>query len=391
MNETLSSLSRFMMVVTPDTNKFKEYQHLLPGTAVIDTHDQAPAQVAETILAQVEQKPFRILVLTNRPPFSPAEVVELVRASPRGRDLYIIVLTPHDVRVAFDVRSDIDDLVFLSGNEDLTTVIPAAVTRYLRTMELHKNFITATRTARTAMDSAAEYGSLIHFFDATEACTKLETLSDIIYDFLSNKGLEVVLGISADGDHFYRPANKASGSLHSLLAQLKKAGKRMVSADRLLGYHFGYFTLLVANCPTENPEKHGQLKDSLAHFCAIAEARIKTILIQQRTSIQHEQVLAIMHLIRQSTDESNVRTKAIMKKLLAQIEQAANTFDMHFKEEQKLLEIVQQATESLEQLRENDELIEAHFLELIEVITSVIELSRADKSAEKPSETIELF
>ena len=64
---------------------------------------------------------------------------------------------------------------------------------------------------------------------------------------------------------------------------------------------------------------------------------------------------------------------------------------MSLHEEEKLLGIANQASDSLFNLQENDQLLESHFLSLIETITSIQSLTHQQTPPDEPSDHIELF
>lgn len=391
MKDTIARDSRHMLILAPDPARVAQYQHIIPEATVIDARilsdDTASAAWLNT---QEGRWPFRNTIIVNRPPLDVAETVRRLRATPMGRDLYIAVLTPPDIPFNPDTQLDVDDQVDLPDSESIPAILRTAHLRYERNMALREKFLQATRTARSAMASAAAYGSLIHFFDTSEQCQNLEELADLVQTFLDEKKLSATICIRTGERQIYRPARQPSASRRYLLDQLAAAGRRMVSVERILGLHIDHVTLLIANCPVEDAEGFGQLKDSLAHFGTLVESRIKQILVKEQIARQHEEVLSIMQLIRTATDESNQQIKRIMLRLGHDIELAAHTFDMNIEEERKLLELAGNAADSLDQLQENDSLIEDHFLSLIGSITSLMHLV-SEQAREEAGDSVELF
>lgn len=394
MKKQLTDHFQHMLLFTPDAEKVEAYQHLIPGTHVYSFDPEQNTTDNARLLAQhIVAHHTRILLLINRPPLAPELLVPALRTALNGRDIYIMLVTPHAATQPLQTRLDIDDYIFLTDSDLNEQMLELAVNHYLRTIEMRNRFTSATRTALTAMDAAAEYGALIHFFDASEKCHTLDALADNIVEYLAAKNLDALFCIDTPDQAIRRPATSITSAREYLLKQLKQSSKRVVTADKLLGYRFGHFTLLVFNSPVEQPEKHGQIKDSLAHFSEIVETCIRHIMIRDNITHQHGHVLEIMKLIRNITDGANQRTKAIMRGLVQDIEVAATTYDMNLEEEQKLLGIAHHAADQLDKLHVNNQVIENHFLSLIDTLTSVINLvtPKTESSTPPATDGIELF
>ncbi len=394
MTEPFPIPPQHMLVYTSDAGKIDAYRHLIPGTPVY-APDPAEdiAHAARTLAAQIVSHQAQILLLINRPPLQTGQLVPALRNALKDHNLYIMLITPQDVATAVERGLDIDDYLFLPNAEFNVQMLDLAVNQYLRTIDMRTRFTNATRTAITALDAAAEYGALIHFFDASEKCHSLDALADNILEFLAAKQLDTLFCIDTPEQMLQRPASGIGSAREHLLKQLKQSSKRVVSADKLLGYRFGHFTLVVFNSPVEQPEKHGQIKDSLAHFSEIVETCVRHIMIRDNITRQHEHVLEIMQLIRNVTEGANLRTKTIMQGLVHDIELAATTYDMNLEEEQKLLGIAQNAADQLDKLHVNNQVIEEHFLSLIATLTSVMNLVTPKTESRTPPATdgIELF
>jgi hypothetical protein len=381
-----------MAIITPVPTQTERYKSLAPGAEIIDFHDAIQHQgPIESLIPDAKQSDINIVIVINRPPLLIDQMVNQLRSASGKNKLYILVVTPHDVEYRHQADLDVDDYVFLTDDDISASIFDISRERFQRNIGMRDRFIDATRTARSAMDSASEYGSLVHFFEVSEQCLSIDSLADAIFEFLSNKNLTVDFRINKESDTIFRPVNGSSTARRHMLNKMNTSQKRMVSVEKLLGYHFEHFTLLISDAPVHQPEKYGQLKDSLAHFCTIVESRVKHILIKDRIAQQHADIVQIMDLIRNSTKASKNHINRIMNNLVQEIEVAATTFDMNLAEEEKLLEVANQATDSLYKLQENDHLVESHFLSLIETIASIQSLANAKTETVESSEHIELF
>lgn len=389
MSPQLSDLSRRMSIVTSEPARFDAYRVFVPEANLIQCEEQlTPADLNELLVSDSS-----LVIIINRPPLSVTKVVHALRHNQAGRNLYIVVVTPHDIEYRHndELDMDVDDYIILGDNAQIPQLIETCVARYNRNIQHRDQFVDATRTAISALDSASEYGSLVHFFEISEKCQTAEALAEAVYHFLTRKQLHVNFIIDIGHQNLHWPRGGVSSARRNMLERMSESPKRMVSVDKLLGLNVSHFTLLISNAPADQPEKHGQLKDSLAQFCSIVESRIKDIMIRERLAQQHDEIVEIMNLIRLSTQESKTHIKRIMTNLFQEVELAATTFDMNQQEEEKLLQIANQASDSLYNFQENDQILETHFLSLIETLSSIQTLAQQPHSEPESGDDIELF
>ena len=313
MNAECLNLSRQMTVVTPVPDRFDAYRCYAPYANLLH-HEALTQRMPEQ---HVLDATTAIALVINRPPLMLNDTIAALRQHPGGQDLYVVVITPPDVEYTHQPGLDIDDYMMLREGAEVSSLIEATLDRYLRDAQLRNQFMDATKTALSAMDSASEYGSLVHFFELSEQCHQVESLAEAVYQFLTSKHLSVNFVIDTGQSLLHWPALGVSSSRRNMLERMAQSQKRMVCVDKLLGISATHFTLLVSNAPTDNAERYGQLKDSLAHFCAIVESRVKDIIIRERVAQQHNDIISVMELIRLSTRESKSHIKRIMGTLRA--------------------------------------------------------------------------
>lgn len=380
-------LSHQMSVITAQPALFAPYQQWVPHASLIPYADNTSVGDDGFVLPADTS----IVLIINRPPLDLDQTVACLRANPGGKDLYLVVITPEDIPYQHQSRLDADDYLFLKENADVQALVNICLNRYARDAQLRDQFLDATKNALNAMDSASHYGSLVHFFELSEQCNSIASLAESVYQFLLGKQLSINFIIDTGSQKIYWPREDVSSAKLNMLERMACSRKRMVSVDKLLGVSAQHFTLLISNAPAHNPERHGQLKDAMAHFCAIVESRIKDIMIRESIARQHHEIVEIMSLIRQSTQESKAHIKRIMTTLCQEVELAATTFDMNLREEEKLLSIASEASDNLFNLQENDQLLESHCLSLIDTISSIQLLTNGDKADTDSGDNVELF
>lgn len=387
MSPELLEASRQISVITPQPSEFEAYRAFAPEAKVIECN----AQLSMPDLESLNAADAPLAAVVNRPGLSVPTVVRTLRQSQRGKSIYIVVITPPEIEYHHEPDLDVDDIFILGNFEQTPKLIECLYARYNRNLGLREQFMEATLTTKNAMDSASEYGSLVHFFESSEGCETIESLAEAIQHFLSNKLLQANFIIDTEHQCLHWPSNGVSNARQGMLKRMSESDKRIVCVGKLLGLNFKHFTLLVSNAPVALPAKYGQLKDTLAHFGAIVESRVKDILIRMRLTQQHDEIIEIMNIIRQSTETSKLQVTNITTHLCQEVELAATTFDMNHQEEEKLLQIANHAADSLYNLHENDQLLESHFLSLIETLSSIQLLSKNSTLALEQNDTIELF
>jgi tRNA U55 pseudouridine synthase TruB len=151
----------------------------------------------------------------------------------------------------------------------------------------------------------------------------------------------------------------------------------------------------VTNAPWEDQEKYGRLRDILLQGAALAEAKARTITVNNLISSQHTQVTSIMDMIKSVSAETQMYARDIMKNLSEELHIAAMTLDLTEEQEAKLLQLSREAFDSMEVLYQNSDALEQHFHSLINSITAVQALTKNEVKKKEPEpendEDIELF
>ena len=392
MLDSSDILASQFLLVTSDLSKSDKFRSIAPNAEVV--HWEGLINVKELAQAQVSllaERGCDIVVIAHRPPLDATLVAERIRNCNGGKELYIVVVVPADVDADVGGTSDVDDFLYLAGESLEGPEFQHCVSRYNRKVKSRNEFVTAARTAKNAIESASEYGSLIHFFEASENCSGLLELKDMVAEFLQARKLSADFLISSGEDPLFFLAESHGPSHRSMLEHLRSSEKRIVSADKLLGFNFDHFSLLISNAPHEQPEKYGQIKDTLAHFCTIAESRVKSLCIKASIAQQHERIVQIMDLIRQSSADAKLHINNIMKTLVSEIELTANTFDMNLAEEEKLLEIANSAALDLGRFHDTNQLVESHFINVVKTLSEMKELAFSEQAPIGQGEAVELF
>jgi len=385
-----------LLIVTNKPGNFDRFRHFIPVASVAAISDDGCSfdslSALESALAEIKPD---VVLLVNREPLQVDCLVQALRSLPTGKDAYLILGTPGDSAKAVDYSVDVDDFVELGRTEDdVIQAIRLVSARYNRFNENKQRFTEATRTAQSALESAADYGSLLHFLELSEQCLDLASLADVVVCYLNGKGLNVFFCIQSEQQDIYCPLGNASTTKKQLLEAVRKADKRIIAVDRMLGFCFEHFILLVLGSQREDAAKYGQMKDNLAQFCAIVESRIKSILVHAKINRQHEHLLDVLGLVRQISLDARATTHTIMNHFSREIELISTTFDMSDQEEAKLLELAAEVRENLDELSQTNESIEVHFHDLIGLIVSVKELLDSPPANHLPLEEgmhVELF
>lgn len=392
MLDSVPALDLDFLLITPDIERTNLYAPIIPNAELLQLNcEEDASEHVQNIYETLHSKKIDTIAVVHRPPLDANTFAQKLRALPGGKDFYIVVIVPYDVKPPSGVTTDVDDFLILSAQHLDKSVLQRCLSRYNRNVEIRNEFVAATRTAVSAIESASEYGSLIHYFEANENCNSFGDLKETIADFLLSRNLSVDFVIDTGESLDYWISENRSRNHRFMLDRMRKAKKRMVSTDKLLGFYFEHFTLLISNAPYHEAEKYGRLKDTLAHFCTITEARIRGLIIKESISKQNNDIVTVMNLIRASTEDAKKHVESIMKTLVSDIELAANTFDMNLQEEEKLLQVAQHAASSLWQFHDNSQQLEIHFLSLVESISAMKKLTCASQDAPIQMDSVELF
>ena len=247
-----------------------------------------------------------------------------------------------------------------------------------------KNF---SNIAFTAMSSASEMGVVTVFAEKIQEVMDLERLAQLIFGCLKDFKLEGALQFSFDEDVTVFPKT-VTISQRRLLQGTLTAQARIISHGRFLLFSFNHLQLLVTDAPADDMERYGRLLDVLAQVVSIAEARAKTLRVNQLLKAQQDNTRMVMMLLEMASKDNRNSVKDIMNNLSLSLRDLALGMDLTLAQENAMLKLSEQALNSLETLQEATVAVEEHFRSLLQQLDNVASLLEAPVSdADADNET----
>ncbi len=148
-------------------------------------------------------------------------------------------------------------------------------TRALRTQASE-----AQSTAFTAMQWAAELGNVLEFMRQALTCQQPAALCQLIRHALQGMGLDATVMIHSGHEaHTLSQRGKDIPLDHSILLHLRKL-ERIFEFQRRAVFNYDSVTVVVHDMPRDDPALCGRLRDHLALLAEIADARNKTLSLE---------------------------------------------------------------------------------------------------------------
>lgn len=394
--QQLGTTYQKVLMLTGQPQDMEPYLAIMPDVALMPVQDvmHDKAALRERVADSFMASECDVIILDSRQPLDLATLCRAIREYPAGKESHVLVMTHSEQDWAACMSLNVDDVVRVKPNEPVMASLATVMARYMRALTQRQLLAEKSRQAQTAIETAAEYGALLHFMDAAEKQNELKTLAQLVVRQLASRSLEALVQISSPDEFVVFPSEGAPATHYAILKKLTATDARTIEHDRFLGFRYGSVTLLVSNAPHKDPEKYGNLKDSLAQLCTIADARARSIIIRRSVNEQHDQMLEVMAVIRGASKNFHEHTQHVMVELGQELEIAASTYDMPAEDEAKLVAIANKARDKLDAMHENREIIESHFMELIGAMTglkTLIDPPSTKIEQEDEGDSVQLF
>lgn len=273
----------------------------------------------------------------------------------------------------------------------------------LELLRVHNNELlheieNTSRTALTAMRAASEVGLLMQMVEWLNDCHQVSDVANTLFRVCRSLELKAFCMVKDQEQLDFYPEGMVHETAQKILREAQFSQIRVLSKNRIVVFRLDYLVLMITNAPWEDDEKYGRIRDILLQAAALAEAKVRTISVNNLISEQHQQVQSIMSLIKNVSAETQMYARGIMRNLSTELHEAAMTLDLTEFQEQKLSSLSEEALDAIEVLYENSDALEHHFHSLIDSITKVQALTRipeqsaptANSAAETTPENNEL-
>ncbi len=226
-----------------------------------------------------------------------------------------------------------------------------------------------TDIAFTAMSSASEMGVVAQFAERAQTVMSIERLAQLSLNCLRDLNVDGVLQFAFDDDAAVYPST-APDSYKKLLNGARTANSRIISHGRFLIFSFNHVQMLISDAPHEDLERYGRLRDILAPIVSIAEARLKTLKVNDLLKSQQANSKRVMLLLEMSSTDNRRAVKTIMTELSLSLREMATGLELTLAQENAMLKLSDDALESLESLHEATGQIDKHFRSLLTQLDS---------------------
>jgi hypothetical protein len=260
---------------------------------------------------------------------------------------------------------------------------------------LKEQLKSTTDTAMTAMRAASEIGLLMQLVEWLKESASTDDVANAMFRLCASMELTAYALIVDNTQRTYFPDGAVHEAAKKIMDEALTSDIRVLSKNRILVFRLDYLVLVVTNAPWEDQEKYGRLRDILLQSAALAEAKARTITVNNLINSQHSQVTSIMDMIKSVSAETQMYARDIMKNLSDELHVAAMTLDLTEEQEEKLLQLSSDAFDSMQVLYQNSDALEQHFHSLISSITAVEALTKNEVKKEQPApqsdDDVELF
>lgn len=234
--------------------------------------------------------------------------------------------------------------------------------------------------AFTAMSSASEMGVVAFYAQSVQNISAMDRLAQQTLRCLNDLSVQGFVQFSFDDKVDVYP-NSISASYRDLLLQMRSSQQRIVSHGRFLMFNFENAQFLITDAPLDDPDKCGRLRDVIAHIVSIAEARAKTITVNNMLKEQQDNTRMVMMLLEMASRDNRNSVKNIMLDLSISLRAIAVGLDLTMEQEAAMLALSEKALNSLECLHETTDAVEVHFRSLLLQLDQAAKLLKTDEPA----------
>lgn len=252
--------------------------------------------------------------------------------------------------------TDLDEKLkgYSVGGDDYVTkpVEPAELTQKLNHVietkkiqqSLNQQISESFNTAMQAMTYSSELGQTLEFFRESLNAENFEELALSLFKVTNSYELNCTLQIHT-GDSVLNFNNSGNVTpLEANVIQLARAKQRFYDFGTRTVINYDDFSLLIKNMPLDDTEKYGRYKDTLGTLCNAIEAKISSLLKDNRV-LQLNDILATLQSTMDEIDAAfnNIQNQnvAAIEKMMRDTENAVIHLGLMEYQEENILNIAQ--------------------------------------------------
>jgi DNA-binding response OmpR family regulator len=318
-------------------------------------YDVRQVDTGKAALAAVSKEPPDLVLLdVGLPGMSGYEVCRALRDNPETGDLPIIFLSgmvSEEERLAGYEAGGDDYLTKPVSVDELRSKIRLQLEARAERRRLKADLSNAFSTAMTAMSTAAEIGTVVHFLRTSFSCSDYAALCHEVVNTFASYGLEASVKIHGQQGAVSFSQNGLCSPLEdSVLTHMSRQG-RLFEFGARTSCSYGHITIIVKSDARDDPERHGRMKDNLALLAEGADARVITLDSAAAVTMQHAALSGLTADIQKTLKEIDRRHRSQASKsnqisldLQKNFERCILTLGITHSQEEELAEMLQDAS-----------------------------------------------
>lgn len=366
--------------------------------SIVDETGHPQGELAEFLLDISNKNEFascfnrvKQIVLVSSSHLFEAEYLGAIPAS-ASRLALVKADTSPEARVQLD-NLQLDGLLFSPFTADAVhTKLKKAYDAKKALVELQDEIKNYSSIAFTAMSSASEMGVVAFYAQAIQNTLTFDRLAEQTLRALHDLSVQGFVQFAFDDLISVYPKEISNG-YRDIFTSLRSSSHRIISQGRFLIFNFDNVQLLITDAPLGAPDKYGRLRDVIAHIVSIAESRARTIKLNFLLKSQQENTRMVMMLMQMASRDNRNSVKEIMTNLSLALRELATGMDLNMEQESALLNLSEDALNSLEALHEATDAVEEHFASLLVQLDQAEKLLQGEEEVEAPHTdvSVELF
>ncbi|NML26124.1 response regulator [Zoogloea dura] len=285
----------------------------------------------EACLAALDQVPDIVLLDIEMPGLDGVTTCKAIREAGLMSTQVIFVSVRNDLETrlrAYDAGGN-DYIVKPVLPDELEPKVAVAKHVLEQQRELEERVEQASSIAFSAMSSAAELGTVLHFLQSSFASHSVAGLNAALADALNQYGVEYILELRAGGESVCFSGQGAATQLEkSILEHVRLMDRIFQFHDRMV-INYPSITLLVHGLPIEDETRLGRMRDNLALLVEGADSRLKALSGQVLLSRQARgigdaaiRLSAALEVIEQEQATLRLNALCVMDTFIAELERS---------------------------------------------------------------------
>jgi len=341
-----------------------------------DHYNVVTATDGQACLDTVDEiQPDIILMDVNMPKLDGIETCKQLKENSLTASIPIIFVSAlasqQEKMVGYQAGAD-DYLCKPFDGDELTAKVALTLSASAAIAEHEKNAGETMNMAMTALSTAGNVGTALQFSNASLDCKNAEQLAELLLEYYAIYGLLITIRYVQDNTvKFYSHAGSTSDVEQKLMNQANERGRFIDFGKRTL-MNYERISVLIKNMPVDNEQKFGEMKDNLGFIGDAAEARAKSIEVENALSTIITSSKEVLHEISLEYQANAGKNDLILKLLHTDMAETFRYLEMRSEDEDSLLGILVNAEEKSKSLYQGGLNIEHKISRLMQDIEGVL-------------------